>query len=77
VSLGGLTGSRRIRRRITWLIALGAVAGAIAVLVAVLPDHGGSTTVAPAVDSPRQGPGPLARERAPAARQRGAPARAV
>ncbi len=38
----------------TWLAALGAVAGAIAVLVVVLPNHGGSTTIGPPADSPRQ-----------------------
>jgi hypothetical protein len=52
--VGGITGSRRVRRRITWLAALGAAAGAIAVLVLVLPNHGGDTTVAPTADSPRQ-----------------------
>lgn len=50
----GITGSRRVRRRITWLAALGAAAGAIAVVVAVLPSHGGNTTVGPVADSPRQ-----------------------
>jgi hypothetical protein len=44
----------RARRRLTWLAALAAVAGVIAVLVAVVPNTGGKTEVAPATDSPQQ-----------------------
>ena len=40
--------------RMTRLAALGAVAGAIALFVVVLPNHGGNTTVGPTADSPRQ-----------------------